>query len=188
MLEVQKKCSKCGEIKELSDFYKDKYNKDGLTNHCRTCNKKQKQNYIKNNPWAACLGNARFRCNNPKSKDYKDYGLRGIKCLLIMDEIKTLWFYYKAYEMKQPSINRKDNNGNYTFDNCEFIEWGKNSAERNVRVCSKTILQLDKNSIFIKEWPSATVVEKVLGFNQGNIQRVVGKSKLAYGYIWRYKC
>jgi len=33
-----KKCNKCGEVKELGEFYRDKYNKkDGRMNTCKTC-------------------------------------------------------------------------------------------------------------------------------------------------------
>ena len=33
----QKRCSKCGEIKERTAFYKDKRTKDGLQAYCRSC-------------------------------------------------------------------------------------------------------------------------------------------------------
>ncbi len=32
-----KKCTKCGEEKELSEFYKKPLNKDGYTNSCKVC-------------------------------------------------------------------------------------------------------------------------------------------------------
>jgi len=146
-----------------------------------------KEYYLKN-PWYGSFLNARARCNYKNCKDYPDYGGRGIKFLLSLKEIKELWFRDKAYLMKQHSINRKDNNGDYTFENCEFIEMGINSCERNIRVCSKTILQFDKQGNFIREWPSATLAARTLNFNQGNIHRVIiGKTNSAYGYIWRYK-
>ena len=39
-----KKCSKCGEVKPINEFYKDKSHKDGLCSLCKCCvNKKQKE-------------------------------------------------------------------------------------------------------------------------------------------------
>ena len=34
-----KRCSKCGEIKPISEFYKRKSSKDGLQNNCKDCAK-----------------------------------------------------------------------------------------------------------------------------------------------------
>ena len=70
------------------------------------------------------------RCTNSKRDNYKYYGKRGIKCLITEDQIKFLWYRDKAYFMKIPSIDRKDNNGNYTLDNCQFIEQSENTKKR----------------------------------------------------------
>lgn len=32
-----KRCKKCGELKAVSEFYKDKKSKDGLRSHCKPC-------------------------------------------------------------------------------------------------------------------------------------------------------
>jgi hypothetical protein len=73
-------------------------------------------------PWIARLNGAKQRCNNPNNKAYKSYGGRGIKVLLTINEIKYLWFRDKAYNLKRPSIDRINNNGNYELSNCRFIE------------------------------------------------------------------
>ena len=46
---MEKKCFKCREIKDLSEFYKHKKMKDGHVNKCKTCNKKDvSKNYRAN--------------------------------------------------------------------------------------------------------------------------------------------
>jgi len=40
-----KRCSKCKQIKPLSEFYKDRSKKDGHQSECRTCNLKQVKKY-----------------------------------------------------------------------------------------------------------------------------------------------
>ena len=92
--------------------------------------RKQDKKYHKKHPWVRTLGYIRRRCNNPKCKDYKYYGLRGIKCLITKEELKYLWFRDKAYEMKKPSIDRKENNGDYELSNCQYMELTKNSEKR----------------------------------------------------------
>jgi len=143
----------------------------------------------KERPWIKHYMSARRRCLDKKIIRYINYGGRGIKFLLTMEEIKTLWFRDRAWLLKKPSINRKDNDGNYTFENCEFIEKGKNSIERNKRI-TKPVLQYDLKGNFIKEWISATEVERQLGICQSNIcQSALGNPwyKQTGGYIWKYK-
>jgi hypothetical protein len=54
MEQFLKKCSKCGEEKALSEFFKDKHNENGLTCKCKQCyknyninNKDKRQKYLK---------------------------------------------------------------------------------------------------------------------------------------------
>jgi hypothetical protein len=77
----------------------------------------------------------RQRCNNKKLPIYHRYGGRGIKCLISKEELKALWVRDKADLMKRPSIDRIDNDGNYEFNNCRFIELsinaGRSKAEQD---------------------------------------------------------
>ena len=81
--------------------------------------------------WYKHYQKAKTRCNNKNHINYKNYGGRGIKCLLTKEDIKYLWFRDKAYLLKRPSIDRKNNNGNYTLKNCRFIELSKNISRAN---------------------------------------------------------
>ena len=66
------------------------------------------------------------RCHDPEDKSYKWYGGRGIKNLLTVKELEILWERDGASLMEKPSIDRKNSNDNYTFDNCEFVEMVEN--------------------------------------------------------------
>jgi hypothetical protein len=46
-----KECSKCKIEKESSEFFKDKYKKDGLTYNCKACNKKYSKQYYQENAY-----------------------------------------------------------------------------------------------------------------------------------------
>lgn len=72
-------------------------------------------------PWARTLYRARTRCRNPRDIGYRNYGGRGIKCLLTMPEIKALWERDGADKLEVPSIDRINNDGHYEFANCRFI-------------------------------------------------------------------
>lgn len=45
-----KKCSVCGEMKSLNDFYNKKDSKDGKSYRCKSCDNKARQNWQRNNP------------------------------------------------------------------------------------------------------------------------------------------
>ena len=51
----------------------------------------------------------------------------------------------------------------------------------------KRIQQLNLDGSFVKEWDSATQVEKELGFNRKAIvQCLIKKSKKSNNYLWLY--
>lgn len=81
-----------------------------------------------------CWRNIKDRCNNPKNHAYKYYGGRGIKCLITLEEVEFLWQRDNANLMNKPSIDRINNDGDYTFENCRFIE-----LKENVKKGSKSI-------------------------------------------------
>jgi hypothetical protein len=51
----------------------------------------------------------------------------GVKYQLSLEQMKSLWLRDKAYLLKEPSIDRINTTGNYTFDNCRFIELSVNN-------------------------------------------------------------
>ena len=52
----------------------------------------------------------------------------------------------------------------------------------------KPVNQYDLNHNFIKEWPSAAEIARVLGLNKSHIGEVCrGKAKTCGGFIWKYK-
>ncbi len=129
-----------------------------------------------------------FRCYNPNCKEYKHYGLKGVKNCLTLDGIKYLMERDNYSQIERPSIERKNSKGNYTIENCEFIDRGENTARRNKEHLSKPILQFDLNMVFIKEWESGREVERILGYDHSNISKVARYTqKSAYRYIWRYQ-
>jgi len=83
-------------------------------------------------PWYHSFMSAKNRCNNINNQDYKYYGGKGIKFLITLKDIAKIWFRDKAYLMKQPSIDRIDNDGNYELNNVQFIELSKNCRKDKI--------------------------------------------------------
>ena len=93
------------------------YMKKYARENCRHIKELLKQNW-QSRPWLKTLASIRSRCLNKAHHYFK----KGIKNFLDSVTIKVLWFRDKAYLLKCPSIDRKDNGGHYTIDNCRFIE------------------------------------------------------------------
>jgi hypothetical protein len=70
-----KNCKKCGSLKKLSDFVKNKSSKDGYRNECKPCYNKRLKDYRTNNPeWRKKATDAQksYRLKNPhKQKEYQ---------------------------------------------------------------------------------------------------------------------
>ena len=76
-------------------------------------------------PWVIFLSWARSRCT---SKNHP-YHKKGIKVRLSVDEAKQLWERDRAAYLVKPSLDRIDPAGDYTFENCRFIELSTNRDE-----------------------------------------------------------
>lgn len=77
-------------------------------------------------------------------------------------------------------------------DRKENINWGTRSLKVREKTTngklSKPVLQFSKDGEFIRDWPSAREVERVLGFFQGGISMCCREECKSYkGFIWKYK-
>lgn len=153
-------------------------------------------------PWIKTLGYARARCKD-KGKKYLS---RGIRCFLTPEQIKELWFRDNASAMKKPSVDRIDNDGDYTIANCRFIELklnqsrgGKIGGPIGARVCNRYIkrpwskgikipvMQYKLNGDFVKTWESVTDIQEVLGIDRSSISSCIhGRRKTCRDYIWKH--
>jgi len=84
-------------------------------------------------PWKKTFSGIKTRAkhNNLKNKK-RSYRRKPVKYSITAEELKILWFRDKAYLMKEPSIDRKKNSGDYTFKNCQYLEHRVNSSKRDL--------------------------------------------------------
>ena len=144
----------------------------------------QYRTYKRKYPWRIVWKSINERCYNPKTESYKRYGERGIQNFLTVEDVKFLYERDNAYLMKKPTIDREDNDGDYTLDNCRFIEKSENSAKDK----RKPVLQYDLNGSFIQEFISVADANRHFGRIDSHIDAVArGKRNKTLGFIWRYK-
>lgn len=126
-----KTCRICKKSKSLLQFTKNIRYKDGYYHQCKLCfGRKYGAKYKKSHPWYMTLCAIRQRCNYKKNCNYQYYGGKGVKCLLTIKDIKSLWRRDKAFNLKKPSIDRINSKGDYTLTNCRFIEHSENISRK----------------------------------------------------------
>jgi hypothetical protein len=114
-----------------------------------------------------------------KNKNIEENGMKSYKDLLpliVEDFIKngdTLYQLHKKYNVPIKSIKHHFNHNN--------IKWVPKD-------CRKKILQCDINGNIIKEWDSASEIEKELKFSQSAIGKCCKSIRKTHnGFIWKYK-
>ena len=115
-----------------------------------------------NSPLYAAWNGMRYRCNNPKSQSYKDYGGRGIKVCEEWNDEKTgfktfeKWAWDNGYVPDSGlSLDRIDVNGNYEPRNCRYATvyvQVTNQRKRQSKHKSEEFLEIGGEKKSKKEW------------------------------------
>jgi len=83
--------------------------------------------------WASMKG----RCNNPNNISYPNYGGRGIKVCDRWQDFQNFYADMGASYKKGLTLDRIDNNGDYTLENCRWLT--KAQQQRNRRNTIKVV-------------------------------------------------
>jgi hypothetical protein len=122
----------------------------------------------------------RRRCNSPTRPDYPGYGGRGITICAEWDHWPTFQQWAKDTGYAEGlTLDRIDNNGNYTPGNCR---WSTQKEQQRNRRSNRAVVRSD-GQVY------ATMIEaaEAVGAKKTAIYAVCrGKGKTARGFGWRY--
>ena len=78
------------------------------------------------------------RCENPKNKDFKHYGARGIKVLwksqqeFVDDMYPSFLLHVEEFGSYNTTLERINGDGNYEKGNCKWATWSEQIANRDL--------------------------------------------------------
>jgi hypothetical protein len=131
-----KKCIWCKEDKDLSEFYAHKDCSDGLLNKCKICCRIY-------SVWKKIME----RCYFQHTKDYKHYGARGIKVCDEWHNHAVFMEWYAERFIDGYHIDRIDNDGPYSPDNCQIVSPRENMRKRTT--CKLDVEKLSKIDLMV---------------------------------------
>lgn len=113
------KCIFCNKIRRIT--YSNFINRENIC-ECQKLEQEKKEKKIEKNKLSKIYHAMVHRCYNPKNKQYKNYGGRGIKICdeWLLDKQKFIkWSLENGYKIGA-SLDRIDNDGNYSYTNCRW--------------------------------------------------------------------
>lgn len=145
-------------------------------------------------------GSMKARCYNENAHDYPRYGGRGIT---ICDEWRDSFFSFKewalsaGYDYDAPrmacTLDRIDNDGPYSPDNCRWVSMKKQIANQRrpdtptLPDNRRAVVLVNNTGDTIRRFESAAEASRETGCNPSSITRVCKeKQRTTRGLQWRY--
>jgi hypothetical protein len=175
-MESSKKCTKCGEVKPLEDFYKDKSKKDGRESNCKLCrkayhqaNKGKLEAYKKaNKDNISARAKAKYQANREPYKAYL-WVNRGIfKECSQCEEVKPLEEFYKKNSSKD---GRKS-----LCECCEKAYHEANKDKRKAYYKAYHEANKDKRKAYNQAYHEANKDKRKV-YNQANKDKIATRMK-----------
>lgn len=95
-----------------------------------------------------CYSDMKQRCLNPNSKQYKNYGERGIAICERWLESYDNFFSDMGLKPDGLTLDRIDNDASYSPENCRWAT--KKEQRRNQRTCH--FLEFEGRRLLLREW------------------------------------
>jgi hypothetical protein len=125
-----KQCTKCGEFKDLDEFYTNDKMPDGRFNSCKKCYGEERRKHYHNKPANICLANMKTRTKQRNFEDV-EWSVEEIEQKMSgCCEVTGIPFESKRSTREQhmgrpyvASPDRIDNSKGYTKENTRWVVW-----------------------------------------------------------------
>jgi len=151
-MRASKKCSGCQEVKSTDMFYVNNASVDKLQVCCKLCDKLR-----------IVWSDMKRRCYDKTNSHYSRYGGRGIAICKAWSSLDVFMEWCKANGWREGlTIDRVDNDGDYTPRNVRFLTRKENTKNRPHKLCEVEVRA-------IKHWCKT-------GMTQAKVAKLFGVS------------
>ena len=197
-----KKCFKCQEGKNKSDFYSHRQMKDGLLNKCKSCTiadtKMAGDKYDKTEKGVIRVIYKTQKRNN-RLRGFGDvpYSKAELSEWLYKNKFKILyndWVLSRFLKNKKPSVDRLEDFKGYSMDNIRLGTWFENHRKQVNDVLNgtgtsgkrcKPVIKKDKQGEVIAVFVSYSSAVRDMGYSLEN--KIKTKKPCRNGFYWQYQ-
>ena len=199
-MKTTKRCTQRNQIKNISEFGRDKHTKDNLKRWCKECMNAQNREYKHSKEGiAAKIYSDQRKSSNRRGHIMPTYTMIELReWMMSQKKFHILYDNWKRLDYQKmyiPSVDRIDDSIGYTMANIQLMTWRENKAKGHSDHKSgkldynlKPVFQYTKDGNFVKEYISAMEAERDTGVHHPNISKVcLKKREYAGGYIWKFR-
>ena len=196
---TSKNCTKCKELRPLSEFSRRSNASNCFQSYCKPCAKIVRDVYshtkqgLALNTYSHQIRNSKVR-GHPLPDYTSEQLLYWLNRQINFDCLYLNWINSGYNKLKTPSCDRVDDYKSYTLDNLRLVTWQENHSKwcadakngTNNKL-SKAVKKINLDGELIKTYHSAIQAKRETGISQGSISSCCrGERKKAGGFVWRY--
>lgn len=177
---IQRMCRRCGRIKPLEEFHRDRSLSEGRRYICKDCARETSRlNWRKLNSVTrglyCVLRSAIKRCHDPAHAGYRRYGGRGIEVCSLWREHPESFYKWALANGFAPDLqlDRIDNANGYEPGNCRFVTRSENQRNRRDNVLSAPVVK----------WLRCMLANNAA--SQSELARYIGVSRQLINNVWK---
>ncbi len=197
-----KKCTKCGEVKLLIEFHKQKSGKGGIKPTCKKCCSIYIDTYHKTKDGLiALIYNNQLRSSKYRSYDMPDYTKEQLSIWIYsqpsFEQLFMDWTMSGNNRWLTPSPDRLNDYLPYTLDNLRLVTWKDNNSRGHSDMRnginnkqSKSVIGVHKMTGEVIKYYSTIEASRQTGIDQGSISKCCSGARSynsAGGYKWKFK-
>ena len=179
----RRKCNKCGDTKDLSEFHNNKKEVGGKHYTCKVCRSAQRKLTSKTpEGLIAKIYNSQLGSSRKRGHSLPEYSQEELKVWIKNNDkfeyLYNLWAASNYDKELTPSVDRLDDKIGYSFDNIRLVSWSDNKLAYYTNPVKKVHIPVDiytLECIFVKSYKSVAEAAAEIGVTVPAVSNALNK-------------